>query len=313
MIGVWRPSASTNGRTLVAIRPVAMTTGTPRATTAATALRVRSRIGAVVVDEGPVEVEGDEADREARLGLGGRRPRRRPCGTERGSGTCGLLQLGAVARCARRAAGRRGRGRPSTASRGAAPATSASTASAWSEPISRRIVAPGARTSGSRSSRRRIVASPSAPPSSAMRGSNEAAMGSVVDLGRRDVRQVGEEHVEGERHDRRQQVGLDEAQPVGDPVADRVLAGELRGPRPRCRSRGSRRRRRPGACAARRRARRRSCRSPSRRRRCGWAARRPAAGRAVRRSITSRSASSTMSSVSGRGMSARASAEKASP
>ena len=31
----------------------------------------------------------------------------------------------------------------------------------------------------------------------------------------------------GNETDRRQQVGLDEAQPVGDPVADRVLAGEL--------------------------------------------------------------------------------------
>ena len=78
---------------------------------------------------------------------------------------------------------------------------------------------------------------------------------------------------------RRQQVGLAERHPVGDPVAHRVLAGEVQGVLARCRPPAPSRARPSAACAGPPPGRRRSPPSRSRRRRPGSGPRRPAAGR----------------------------------
>ena len=79
---------------------------------------------------------------------------------------------------------RASRGRPArsacTAQRqpGNSSATAAGTASPWSKPISSRAIPSLSSTFGSRSSSRRISSSPSGPPSSARRGSNERSLAS---------------------------------------------------------------------------------------------------------------------------------------
>src|SRR6267378_4605408 len=91
MIGVLRPSASTYGLALVAIRPVAMTTGTPRATVAATARRVRSRMGPSSSMSVPSR---SRATRRTGKRGSGRASDRRPATAARRSGTWRLLPLG---------------------------------------------------------------------------------------------------------------------------------------------------------------------------------------------------------------------------
>ena len=191
-------------------------------------------------------------------------------------------------------------------------ATASTIASPWSAPISSSATPPGSSTAGSRSTRRRMTSSPSGPPSSAAAGSKARPGASVGEVAGRDVRQVGaDQGIRVVAHG--QQVGLAEQHPVGDPVADRVLAGQVERVRPQV-HRDQRHVRRPcAASAGPRGARRRSPPSPSRRRRSGAAARPGGRGSAVRRATTNAIASSTSSSVSGRGMRARRSVAIASP
>ena len=159
---------------------------------------------------------------------------------------------------------------------------------------------------------RPITASPSGPPSSATRGSNEAATGRPATrrCGRRAGSRArcrtestmtgGRRSASQERH--RSATPWPTAFSRASCSASSETSVATTGPR----------RRRPGD-GARRAARPRSRRSPSRRRRPGAAACRSAAAVAASRRTISASASSTSSSVSGRGMSARASIAKASP
>ena len=158
-----------------------------------------------------------------------------------------------------------------------------------------------------------MTSRPSSPPSSAITGSNDAAIGQGRHDIVSDVREVGQDQVErtARRHRGvRQQVGSHELDRLADRMRDRVLAGEVEGvigdvgrdqvdgveglAAPEPDRKGHDDRATPGAnvddtdCAI-------LPPVPPRRRR------------------TSPSASSTRRSVSGRGISARASTENASP
>ena len=128
-----------------------------------------------------------------------------------------------------------------------------------------------------------------------------------------DVRQVGEDQVVRVDDDRREEVGLEEAEAIGRRVTDRVLAGEVErlgrdvdGEHGRPRPRPRRRRRATISAMA-----IAPLPVPTSTIRTGG----EPGGRAAeaRRRITSASASSTRRSVSGRGMSARRSTVKARP
>ena len=168
----------------------------------------------VVANQGSVEVERDEADREGRAHVvrnaaGGHRPAprvtRRTRGSPARSGSIDAVHPGKIS---------------STAAGAAVP---------WSAPISSNATPSSARARGSRLRRRRATARPSGPPSSAIDGSNEAATGrpaiaSLLTYGRfARTTSIGAAMI-GRR---RQQVGLDERDDVGDGVADGILAGEL--------------------------------------------------------------------------------------
>ena len=103
------------------------------------------------------------------------------------------------------------RPRPGTTSPAAAPPTSATIDSPWSAPISRNATPSAASAAGSRSSSRPITARPSAPPSSASAGSNDAATGRPAIASVRTYGRFASDDVpRPRRRRRRQQVGLDE-------------------------------------------------------------------------------------------------------
>ena len=158
-----------------------------------------------------------------------------------------------------------------------------------------------------------MTASPSAPPSSATTGSNDVARGSVAITSGRTYGRLARTRSNGPASPSGQQVGLRERDPVGDRMTDGVLAGQpervrgdvdrqdldrLERPEP-----PERDRQRDGDRAAPR----PDVHDPERR------APRPDAATAPSRRMISACASSTRRSVSGRGMSARASASNASP
>ena len=230
------------------MRPVTRETDTPRATAPRTAAHRPVAKHQVSADEGAVDVEGKQADREdAAAAPSGRRDagvdRPRPAGSPPG------------------------RARPATSS----PAERGQRAPPSRRPgrsRSRSIAAPsGAEDLGRRASRRPMSPSPSAPPSRATSGSNDAATGSVGTTSRPDVGQVREEHVERRGDDGRQEVGDGEPHHVGDAVANRVLLASSSASSENVsgddRDVGLPRR----ASAARRPATPRSCRRPCRRRR----------------------------------------------
>ncbi len=98
----------------------------------------------------------------------------------------------------------------------------------WSAPISSRATPPPASATGNRSTSRPMTASPSGPPSRARLGSKVRRPGQRGHRVVSDVGQVGQHEVEALAvRPVRQQVGDREADPVGDRVADGVLACEI--------------------------------------------------------------------------------------
>ncbi len=167
----------------------------------------------VVAHQGSVEVERDEADREGRAHVvrdaaGGHRPAprvtRRTRGSPARSGSIDAVHPGKIS---------------STAAGAAVP---------WSAPISSNATPSSARARGSRLRRRRATSRPSGPPSRAMIGLERGGDGQAGNRVAPDVRQVREDDVDRAAvvGRRRQQVGLDERDDVGDGVTDGILAGE---------------------------------------------------------------------------------------
>ena len=129
-----------------------------------------------------------------------------------------------------RAAGRRGPGSTAQLQPGRRSATSAGRHHALVAADLEQRDAVGREAPGSRSSSRPITSRPSAPPSSARRGSKvvHRQASDRVQLARPDVRQVGERRRRTAPIARRAAAGRrDEAEPVADGVADGVLAGEV--------------------------------------------------------------------------------------
>ena len=257
----------------------------------------------VVADERPVDVEGDQADRERGLARGPVRhvqmmtdPRRcRPAGSP---GRPTIATRGRPARS----------GWTVHVQPGRTLATRSTIASPWSAPISRKAEPSVARASGRRSRSRAMTAEPVRPAIERERRLERRGDGQAGHRVTPDVRQVGEDRcVNGSATTGGRRSASHEPELVGDGVADGVLAGEVQGVRsetsvartrellvgttaPQGHDEGDG----DGAAAG------PDVGDPDRR------ARRRAGAEAVSRRMTSSWAASTSASVSGRGMRARA-------